>query len=440
MSAHLFHLPRVKPLAPRKSAYVSVLDIGTTKIACLIAKLIPMEPSKALFGRTHAIKILGLGYARARGIKAGQVMDVVGAEQCIRHAVHAAERMAGMTIARVLVSVSCGRLYGFQAVGKTVMHARAVERGDCDMALDDATAPAFADTARCVLHALPMRFTLDAMHGIVEPCGMIGSCLGAEATLVTAEPASLRNLVLTVERCHLAVEGVVATPYASALATLVDDEAELGTAVIDCGGGATTLAVFEGGGLLHVDALAVGGHHITMDVARGLMVSVPDAERAKMLFGAAVLSVADERETIPVSHVGEEHGLPHYVPRAQLIRIIRPRLEETFELIQARLRDAGFYEKSIRRVVLTGGASLLGGLGDLAKSILGRPVRLGRPVGVRGLPEGGKSPAFATAVGLLCYPQLAYRDYHPTARFMPSLGLAHNGYLARVGRWLQDSF
>jgi len=247
--------------------------------------------------------------------------------------------------------------------------------------------------------------------------------------------------MLAVERCHLSVEAMVAAPYAAGLATLVDDEAELGTALVDIGGGTTSVAVFAGGHLAHVDAFSMGGNHITMDIARGFNIRLADAERLKTLYGTCVPSSSDERESIAITPVGEDPDRPVYVPRSQLVRIMRPRVEEILEFARDRLKQSGFSSLAGHGLILTGGASQLPGLPEEAKRIIGKQARTGRPLGIKGLPESAKSPSFSAVVGLLVYPQMAklerFRLGHAPA---PQLGTGTNSYVARVGNWLRNSF
>ena len=261
---------------------------------------------------------------------------------------------------------------------------------------------------RSVVHALPIGYSLDADGGIADPRGMVGERLGVDMHMVTGDAQPLRNLELCINRCHLSIEALVASPYASGLSVLVDDEAELGCACIDFGGGTTTIAVFMKGKFVHVDAVAVGGQHITTDIARGLSTRIEDAERLKTMHGSALPGVSDDRDILSVPPIGDdEHDVPNQVPRSALTRIIRPRVEEILELVRDRLNASGFAPLVGRRMVLTGGASQLTGLAEAARRVLARNVRLGRPLGVAGMPEVAKGPAFATAVGLLIYPQVA---------------------------------
>jgi cell division protein FtsA len=269
---------------------------------------------------------------------------------------------------------------------------------------------------------------------------MLGSRFGVDMHMVTAEVATVRNLMLTVERSHLHVEAMVSSPYASGLAVLADDEADLGAATIDLGAGTTTFAVFSGGRFVHADGFALGAHHVTMDLARGLNTRIADAERIKAIYGSVMSGGSDERDMITVPPVGDdEREPPQFVSRAALTRIIKPRVEEILEMVRDRLVASPFAAEPRGRVVLTGGGSQLAGIADLAARILKRPVRIGRPLGLSGLPEAAKGPAFAVTAGLLVYPQAAHLE-HFEPRQTRHLMTGTGGYMARVGRWLRESF
>lgn len=433
--------PRLKPLSARRSATLSVLDIGTSKVVCLVAELRPATGADALPGRTHVARVLGIGHQRSLGLKGGAVIDLEAAETSIRQAIHAAERMAKVEIQSVIVNLTGGRLGSHHFEARVPVKAGMVCANDIHRVLETASAHTLRP-GRAVLHALPTGFSLDGQRNLVEPSGMIGEKLGVDLHVVTGESAASRNLMLAVERSHLGVEAVVATPYASALSSLVDDEADMGVAVVDMGGGTTSVAVFASGHLVHIDAVAVGGHHVTMDIARGLTTRVSAAERLKTLHGAAISSPSDERDMIAVPQVGDddERETTHHIPKAQLVRIIRPRIEEVLELVRDRLKGAGFAAQAGRRVVLTGGASQLVGLPEVARRILQGQVRIGRPLGIKGLPEAARGPAFSAAVGLLVYPQVAHVEHFEPKGHAFAPGAGDSGYFSRMGRWIRDSF
>jgi cell division protein FtsA len=431
--------PRLKPLSSRKSATLSVLDVGTNKVVCLVAELQPVDAIESLRGRTHLARIIGIGHQRSAGLKGGAIIDLEAAEQAIRQAVHAAERMARVEIQSVIVNLTGGRL-GSEHFEAHVPVRGAVGQSEIHRVLDAASSRDLRQ-GRAVLHALPTGFSLDQQNHIVDPAGMIGEKLGVDLHVLTAEAAAARNLMLAVERCHLGVEAVIATPYASGLSVLVDDEAEMGCAVVDMGAGTTTVGIFHNGHLVHADALAVGGHHVTMDIARGLTTRVATAERLKTLHGSAITSSSDDRDMISVPQVDDdERDVPNHLPKSHLTRIIKPRVEEILELARDRLRKAGFAAQAGRRVVLTGGAAQLLGMPETARRILQGQVRVGRPLGIKGLPEAAKGPAFAASVGMLVYPQVAHAEYFEPRSSGFLKGTGTDGYFSRMGRWIRDSF
>jgi cell division protein FtsA len=431
--------PKMKPLAPKRTALVAALDVGTSKIACLIGKLKPQPPQDVLRRRSHAIEVVGFSHTESLGMKAGHVVDLVEAEEAVRHAVDLAERSAKCQVESVVVSISAGRLTSELLSAAIRISGAAVSDRDIARVLAAGSRQS-AREGRVVLHSIPIGFSLDDAHGVRDPRGMLAATFGVDMHVVTADAAPARNLMLAVESCHLVVEAMVAGPYVASLATLADDEADLGAAVIDMGAGTTTVAVFADGRFIHADGFTLGGRHVTLDIARGLGISVHDSERIKTLYGSVLSGGADERDMITVPGVsGEDREAPRFVSRAMLTRIIKPRAEEILEIARDRLAASPFAAEPRGRVVLTGGACQLTGLSDLAARIFGRPVRIGRPLGISGLPDAAKGSAFAVAAGLLAYPQLAHLE-HFEPRHARHFKAGTGGYIARVGRWLRESF
>ncbi len=430
-----------KDVSSARSGVVTVLDIGSTKICCIIGRLKPCAESERLPGRTHQVRVIGIGHQKSLGVKSGAVIDLDAAEQAVRLAVDAAERMAGLTVESLIVNVSAGRLKS-QVFSSTV-NLGGHEAGEGDIRRVLAAGARLAQRAeREVVHSLPVSFSLDAERGVRDPEGMIGDVLGVDMHVLTADAAPLRNLELCVNRAHLSVERMVATPYASGLSALVDDEAEMGAACIDMGGGTTTLSIFSEGRFVHAEVLPVGGSHVTMDLARGLSTRREHAERLKVMHGSALPMADDDRDTVTIQPMGQDDGdVQQQVPRAVMNRIIRARVEETLEIVRDRLNKSGFGGVAGRRVVLTGGASQLAGLPEAARRILARNVRLGRPLGVAGLPEAAKGPAFSTAMGLLIYPQVAAMENRQSkGGILRFRATGTGGPFGRVGRWIRDSF
>ena len=373
-----------KPKRATRGGIIAALDVGSTKVCCLIARI----------EDAGAVRILGIGHQIATGVRAGAIIDMEAAETSIGAAVHAAEQMAGETIRDVVVNVSGGYPVSHTFNAEVSVPGQEVTESDVRRALSHARAlQVGADST--LIHALPVGFSLDGNRGIRDPKGMYGDRLAVHVHVITASAGAVRNLQTCVARCHLDIESMVVSPYASALATLVEDEMELGVACIDMGGGTTTISVFFEGQMVWTDCIPVGGSHVTNDIARGLTTPVVHAERMKTLHGSAMASAADEREMIDVPQVGEEERASgNNVPKSLLVRIIQPRLEEIFELVRSRLEQSGFAKLAGRRVVLTGGASQQPGTRELAQLILDKQVRLGRPTRIAGLAEANGGPAF----------------------------------------------
>ncbi len=438
MSLHDGLTPKMKPVSPRRSAIVAALDIGTSKIVCLIARLRPQTPQEVLRRRSHGVEILGIGHTEARGIKGGAVIDLAEAEAAMRHCVDLAESDASVQLESVVVSVSAGRLSSELYAATVNVAGSAIADGDIARVLAAGSKHSVRE-GRVVLHSLPIGYSLDDVRGIGEPRGMLGRQFGVDMHVVTADVAAARNVMLAVERCHLSVETMVATPYVAGLSVLADDEADLGAALVDMGAGTTTIAVFSSGRFIDASGFALGGQHVTMDLARGLNARIADAERIKTLYGSVMAGGSDERDMITVPSVSDdEREPPQFVSRASLVRIIKPRVEEILEMVRDRLAASPFAAEPRARVVFTGGASQLTGLPDLAARILNRPVRIGRPLGISGLPDAAKGPAFAVAAGLLVYPQAAHLEHFEPRRTRHLT--TGTGYIARVGRWLREGF
>jgi cell division protein FtsA len=416
----------MKKLAARPRGTIGVVDIGTTKMCCFIARNNDNEP-----------QILGIGHQVSRGVKGGVVVDIETASHSILAAVHAAEQMAGETLSEIVVNLSGG--FNPSRLIKSEINVNGREITDSDMHRVLEHGHVLKEPAdREVIHSIPVGFSIDQSRGIRDPRGMFGQRLGVNMHVVTAQSAAVRNLATCIGRSHLEIGALVVSPYAAGLASLVDDETELGVTVIDMGGGTTTIAVFFDGNLVFTDCVPVGGGHVTNDIARGLSTPLAHAERMKTLYGSAIASPADERETITVPQVGEEDdGQANQVPRSLLVGIISPRLEETFELVRDRLEHSGFDKIAGRRIVLTGGACQLPGTRELAALILDKQIRIGRPLRIEGLAEATGGPAFATSAGLVHF---ALSERAETPRRGRALTEEPGGVFVRFGHWVRENF
>ncbi|MFO1059835.1 MAG: cell division protein FtsA [Dongiaceae bacterium] len=418
-------------LAPR-NGLIAAIDVGSTKVCCFIARVGEARP-----GEEGRPRVTGIGHLLSRGVRGGAIVDMEAAEAAILTAVHAAEQMSGDTIQEVIVNLS-GGYPASQTLGVEVMIAgHEIGDGDLRRALDQGNG-LDGQHERRLIHSIPVGYSIDGSRGIRDPRGMFGERLGVDMHVVTAAAGAVRNLTSCVARCHLDIRALVVSPYAAGLASLVDDEMELGVTLIDMGGGTTSVAVFFDGNVVFTDSVPIGGGHVTNDIARGLSTPVAHAERMKTLYGSCIASPSDEREVINVPKVGEEDaGQPESVPRSLLVGIIQPRLEETFELVRARLEAEGFDKVAGRRVVLTGGACQLAGVRELASLVLDKQIRMGRPMRVAGLAEATAGPAFATGAGLLAY------ALHPDANPLRPERLSKeepDGLFGRIGHWFRENF
>lgn len=423
-----------------KGAVIAALDIGSTKICCLIAEVVAPRHRAADGEERNDLRILGLGHHLSRGVRGGAIVNVDEAERAIRLAVDAAERMAQRTISEVYVNVSGGRPQSRLYSASQPTQTGQVNPRDMERVLNAALTEVDPGR-RSILHLAPAQYHLDDARGVRAPLGMYGDRLGLDLGVVTVEPAHLANLTLAIDRAHLGVAGFVMAPYAAARAVLADDERELGVTVVDMGGATTSFAVFHEDHLVHADVVPLGGQHITNDVARGLSTTIAHAERMKTLWGSATHTQIDDREMLSVPLLGERGvDTVQKVPKSALTAIIRPRVEEILEMVRDRLEHCGAAHLAGRRVVLTGGASQLDGLRDAAAQILDRQVRLGVATPAAGLPQSAHSPGFAVCSGLLAYalrPDMHYAVPREKARAMETAQLS---YVRKMGRWIAESF
>jgi cell division protein FtsA len=409
-----------------RGSLIAALDIGSSKLCCFLARV---EETGA--------RIVGIGHQVSRGVRGGLIVDLEAASQAILSTVHAAEEMAGETVTEVIVNFSGG--FGASRIVKAeiALNGREITNNDMRRVLNQGYS--LKESAeREVIHSIPVGFSIDDSRGIRDPRGMFGQRLGVNMNIVSATGGAVRNLAACIARCRLEIAALVVSPYASGLSALVPDETGLGVTVIDMGGGTTGIAVFFEGNLVFTDTVPVGGIHVTNDIARGLSTPVVHAERMKTLYGSAIASPADERETIAVPQVGEEEdGDANHVPKSLLVGIITPRLEETFELVRNSLEASGFDKVAGRRVVLTGGASQLPGVRELAGLILDKQVRVGKPLRIAGLAEATGGPAFATSAGLV---QFALSERAETLRQGRALAEEPGGLMGRFGVWIREHF
>ncbi|WP_413206183.1 cell division protein FtsA [Rhodospirillum sp. A1_3_36] len=433
------HAPQTRTVSRRKEArstparrqrggLITALDVGTTKIACFIAR----EEEDG-----H-LRVLGVGHHRSKGMRNGQVANMDEVELSIRAAVDSAEQMANERISDVVVNISGGHPHSTRVEVEMSIAGHEVRGADVRR-IQAFGREQHTDPDRELVHCIPVSYAIDGADGVLDPRGMFGQTLGVNIHLISAALGPLRNLTTVVERCHLDIEDRVVTAYASGLACLVEDEKDMGVTVIDMGGGTTSIAVFHEGHVVHTGLIPVGGLHVTNDIAKGLTTPHANAERLKTMHGSCLPSPAEHRELLKVIQVGEEdEATAKEVPRSMLTQIIQPRLEETFELARAHLEASGFLEVGGRLVVLTGGASQLQGVRELAETILDRQVRHGFPRRIRGLADSTSGPAFAACAGMLRY---AVQHHVETPDTDPAAdNSAVSSAFGRLARWWKENF
>lgn len=376
----------------RHENLITALDIGSSKVSALIA---------------HApeggeLTVLGTGQRESKGVRRGYIADMERTEAAIREAVEQAERIAGTNIEDVWVSFSAGGLVSNVASVEVELGGHRIDQGDIDELLA-AGRNSIDPDGRMVLHAQPTLYTLDGLQGVKTPLGLHADRLGVDIHVVAAEPSPVRNLDLCVRSAHLAVKSIVAAPIATGLACLSDEERELGVALVELGAGVTNVSLFAGGLLVGLASIPMGAADITDDIASSFGTRRAQAERMKCFHGSATTSPRDNHDMIEIAPLsGEADGPePVRITRAQLIAIIRQRLEHWMGSIAEALKELGFTGPIGRQVVLTGGGAELKGIADYAQGVLGRAVRVGRPRGLAGLPDAHSGPAFATLAGLV---------------------------------------
>ncbi len=408
-----------------RNGIVAALDVGTSKVVCFVARI-----------DSGGLRVIGIGHQPAGGLRSGNIVDMDAATRAISSAVSAAEEMCGETVREVIVGVGGGQPASHNQSLEVLIGSHEIGERDVRRLLSQVHLPAETGD-RDLIHTLPVGYTVDG-HDVVEPRGMYGERLGVDFHLVTAAAGAMRNLSVCVKRAHLDIADRVATSYASGLSSLVVDERNLGATLIDMGGGTTSISVFYEGHLVHVDSIPIGGNHVTSDIARGLSTPVSDAERMKTLIGRAKARPNDEFDIIDVPLIGEqERTTPNHVPRSILVGIIRPRIEETFELVRSRLEASGVDKLAGGRAVIVGGACQLDGVAEVAAEILNKKVRVGGPIRVAGLAESTGGPAFAACTGLLVH--AAQTAASQTTAGNSAVEQPRGGF-GRFGSWIRENF
>ncbi|HXH72042.1 MAG TPA: cell division protein FtsA [Mariprofundaceae bacterium] len=399
------------------------LDIGTSKIACVVAET----------GPDGRVDIIGIGTHPSRGLRKGVVVNIESTVESIRLAVEEAELMAGVEIHSVFTGIAGSHIRGYNSHGVVATKNNEVTREDVERVIDAARAMNIPADQK-ILHILPQEYVIDHQDGIREPIGMSGVRLEAKVHIVTGAVSSAQNIIKCCNRCDLDVSDMVLEQVASSEAVLLPDEKDIGVALIDIGGGTTDIAVFLDGAIRHTAVIPIGGDHLTNDLVIGLRTSAREADQLKKKYGACMTALIAPDEQIEIPSVGGRPPKP--MPRQVMAQILEPRVEELFEMVKAELERSGYQELIAAGIVLTGGSSLLHGMVELAEEIFDMPVRMGRPQGVGGLVDVVSSPIYATGVGLILYGQ----RYRQSARTIKTTDKNTFGRIwQRMRSWFGDA-
>lgn len=408
---------------------IAALDVGTSKVTCFIA-------DKNIQGE---LEIIGIGQDTAQGLKAGTVTDMSAAVNSVGTAVHRAEVMADKRVNELFVSVSGGAPASSYTTMSIDVSGRQISNADIQSAFDTITSGNTIE-GREIIHAISTDFDLDGSKGIRDPKGMYGNELQVQLHLVSVSHGPFRNLLTSISRCDLELEAPVLSAYASGLACLVEDEKDLGVTLIDMGCGGTGLATFAKGELIWTSSIPIGGFHVTNDIAQGLTTPISSAEHMKRLYASVISGPTDNREMIEVPELGEPEALSsRQIPRSLLTGIVRPRIEEIFELVRDYIESSGIASSAARRIVITGGASQLQGIEDLAADILERQIRLARPLPIPGLAESVAGANCSTCAGVLLYAAEHFDELQVRQQQTESTTATVNT-LGRIGQWLRMNF
>ncbi|WP_394177474.1 cell division protein FtsA [Yoonia maritima] len=428
--------------AAMQRGVVAILDVGTSKIACLVLRFDGPEQFRNVDGvgsmaGQSQFRVIGAATTRSRGVRFGEIEAMQETERAIRTVVQAAQKMAKVRVDHVIASLSGGRPRSYGLDGALDVSGGMVTEQDISQVMANCDVPDYG-ADREVLHAQPVNFALDHRSGLADPRGQIGHKLTTDMHMLTVDSTALQNLFYCIKRCDLELAGLASSAYVSGMSSLVEDEQELGAACIDLGGGSTGISVFMKKHMIYADSVRMGGDHVTSDISMGLQIPTATAERIKTFYGGVVATGMDDREMIETGgDTGDWEHDRRTVSRAELIGIMRPRVEEILEEVRARLDAAGFEHLPSQQIVLTGGGSQIPGLDGLASKILGQQVRLGRPLRVQGLPQAAIGPAFSSSVGLSLFaanPQDEWWDFEIPADRYPARSLK------RAVKWFKDNW
>lgn len=401
------------------------LDIGTSKIACIVAEASP----------DGKLDIIGLGSHPSTGMRQGAIINIEDTIEAIKHSVQDAHVMSGVNIQSVYVGIAGTHIQSFNQHGVVKTRNGEITLEDVNRAIDAASAHNISADHR-VLHILPQEYIVDHQDGIRDPIGMNGVRLEAKIHMITGATSSTQNITKCCNHCHLDIVDMVVNQIASAEAVLTQDERDMGVVLVDIGGGTTDIAIIINGAVYHTAVLPIGGDHLTNDLVVGLRTSQKEADKLKIRHGSCVIDMVPADDVIEVPRVGGR--APQTMQRQVMAQILSPRAQEIFHMINAEVQRSGFADRTAAGIVLTGGSSLLEGMVEEAEQIFDHmPVRVGHPIAVGGLQDVIANPEYATGVGLILYGQ-RYRNKQNHNKYAAPERKKNTSMWKRLRSWLGD--
>jgi len=410
-----------------KNTIIAALDIGSSKVCCLIGKL-----------ENNNISIIGAGFQESKGLISGIITDMNALESSIRNCVASAEKMASVRVKKINI--------GFSAVNTIIekvnieidLKGSIISQGDLNKAYEFLSEK-YSTGNRTILHVIPIQYSIDGNKGVKSPLGMFGDKLGVEISIISTEPNILKNFKNVVKQCDLEIDEIIYIPYAIGLNLLSEEEKELGVALLDIGATLSSLSIFYNGAILYTKIIPLGGNMITNDISRIFSLSISDAERIKIINGQLIAELENSLSIIEVDALGEDYDSIE-ITRKDLISVIKPRVHEIINTIKDQVIESGYNDIITNKVVITGGASQMDGLVDIASNIIEKKARLAKSKIIKAIPENMRNSSFATISSLLNYSILNHNDINRYAKKKNINSEGFYGYLMKFKRWILENF
>ena len=432
---------RLKRLAAIKKGTVALIDLGSSKVMCLVVSLTDSNQINSFStGKLHgglSFRVIGASTTKSRGIRNGEIYEMREAERAIRTIIQRAQKMAGCLIENVFLTFSSGTQKSALISSSINFIQREVTKADIGHALSKLNL-AHDDFEREIVHALPVNFSVDGKHGYMDPRGISGAQLSVDVNIVSIQSAIIKTMVSCLNKCDLSLAGIVLAPYGSGQSSLLEDEMQLGVVCIDLGAASSSVSIFFRKNLIFSESIRIGGHHITSDIMQAFQISYSAAERLKVLHGGLMSANSDDRETIELPENNTDlYTDRRTITKSELLGVIRPRVEEIFDSLRTILDNSDFEFLPGQKIVLTGGGSKLANLLDFTSSFLGKPTRVAVPMRIQGLPTSAHGPEAAAVIGLalnLAQPQDEVWDFKAP--------FEHEGdeLIRRTWRWVKSNW